>query len=80
MVLEARNRVGGRVWSVELPNGAVGELGAEWIMPGDDALTELCDEVGVRLVPTGSDYRRRRPGGPGAATPMSRTGRWRRPM
>jgi monoamine oxidase len=33
VVLEARDRVGGRVLSVELENGEVAELGAEWIMP-----------------------------------------------
>ena len=32
-MLEARDRVGGRVWSRELPNGAVIELGAEFILP-----------------------------------------------
>jgi len=34
-VVEARHRVGGRVWTVSLPNGEIAELGAEWIMPGD---------------------------------------------
>ncbi len=31
VVLEARDRVGGRVWSQALPNGAVFERGAEFI-------------------------------------------------
>ncbi len=30
-VLEARQRVGGRVWSTKLANGAIVELGGEWI-------------------------------------------------
>ncbi len=30
-VLEARDRIGGRVWSVDLGKGLVGEYGAEWI-------------------------------------------------
>ena len=34
VVLEARDRVGGRVYSKELSNGAVVEMGGEWI--GDD--------------------------------------------
>jgi monoamine oxidase len=34
-VLEARDRVGGRVWSVQLGNGAIAELWAEWFMAGD---------------------------------------------
>ena len=34
VVLEARERVGGRVWSRELPGGALVEMGAEYILPG----------------------------------------------
>ena len=34
-VLEARDRVGGRVSSRRLENGAVIELGAEFILPGN---------------------------------------------
>ena len=34
-VLEARDRVGGRTWSRTLANGAVVELGAEFILPGN---------------------------------------------
>jgi monoamine oxidase len=67
-VLEARERCGGRVWSVELENGAVAELGAEWIMPGDETLVSLCGRLGIELVPTGSDYLRRRPAGRAAVT------------
>ena len=35
VVLEARDRVGGRVWSRRLDNGAVVEMGAEFILPGN---------------------------------------------
>ena len=38
VVLEARDRVGGRVWSRRLPNGAVVEMGAEFILPGNTAV------------------------------------------
>ena len=31
LVLEARERVGGRLWSHRMPNGEVVELGGEWI-------------------------------------------------
>jgi monoamine oxidase len=67
LVLEARERVGGRVWSTTLSNGAVVELGGEWIMPGDDTLTELAMRSGLSLVETGADYGRREPWGTDAA-------------
>ena len=44
-VLEARERVGGRVWSVTLTNGAVVEMGAEWIMAGDTRVREVAAAV-----------------------------------
>lgn len=62
-VVEARPRVGGRVWSPELQNGAVVEMGGEWIMPEDRSLRALCGELGVELVDAGVDYRRREPRG-----------------
>ena len=37
LVFEARDRVGGRVWSQELPTGGVVEMGAEFILPGQPA-------------------------------------------
>jgi monoamine oxidase len=67
-VLEARERVGGRVWSVRLGNGEVAEFGAEWIMPGDDEVRRWAERFGVVLVPAGIDYQRREARGPGAAT------------
>ena len=67
-VVEARNRVGGRVWSRRLDNDAIVEMGAEWIMPGDDALRELCRSLSIVLSDAGVDYRRREPRGPGAPT------------
>ena len=38
VVLEARDRVGGRVWSRELADGSVVEMGAEFILPGNDVV------------------------------------------
>ncbi len=67
-VLEARDRVGGRVWSVTLDNGAVAELGAEWIMPGDELLLDLAGRFGVPAVETGVDYKLREARGPNAAS------------
>ena len=45
--------------SIRLSSGAVAELGAEWIMPGDAALRELAGELGVELAVAGVDYLRR---------------------
>jgi monoamine oxidase len=66
--LEARERVGGRVWSVTLTNGAIAELGAEWIMADDTAVHEAAARFGVDLVETGASYARREPWGEGAAS------------
>jgi len=74
-VLEARERVGGRVWSSTLSNGAVVELGAEWVMEADTALRALAERFGLALEDTGTDYRRRDPRGPSAA-PLSEQDRF----
>jgi monoamine oxidase len=50
MVLEARNRVGGRVHSSEVAGKTI-ELGAEFTGPGQDALKRLGAEFGLELVP-----------------------------
>jgi monoamine oxidase len=63
VVLEARSRVGGRVWSQRLPNGAVVEMGAEYILPGNTALRELVDRFGLGLWDKGMRYGRRDPRG-----------------
>lgn len=52
-VLEARERVGGRVWSVELENGAVVERGAEFVFSNYDALRAVAAELGLQLAGTG---------------------------
>lgn len=67
-VLEARERVGGRVWSVTLPNGEIAELGAEWIMPDDTELETWADRFHVPLAEAGVDYLRRQARGPGASS------------
>lgn len=69
VVLEARDRVGGRVLSVELENGDVAELGAEWIMPEDEVLQATIDRLGLPASEAGVDYLRREPRGR-AAVPM----------
>ena len=62
-VLEARDRVGGRVWSRQLDNGAVVEMGAEFILPGNTAVGELAERFGLGLTDKGMRYGRREPRG-----------------
>jgi monoamine oxidase len=66
-VFEARERVGGRVWSRRLDNGAVVEMGAEYILPGNTDVRELAARFGLGLWDKGMAYGRREPRG-GAAT------------
>jgi monoamine oxidase len=69
VVLEARDRVGGRVWSRRLANGAVIEMGAEFILPGNTAVRELAERFGLGLWDKGMRYGRREPrGGIGTTT------------
>jgi len=63
VVLEARSRVGGRVWSQRLQNGAIVEMGAEFILPGNTAIRELADRFGLGLWDKGMRYGRRDPQG-----------------
>jgi monoamine oxidase len=66
-VLEARDRVGGRTWSQALPNGAVIEMGAEFVLAGNVAVSELAAELGLGLWDKGMRYGDREPrGGIGA--------------
>jgi monoamine oxidase len=60
-VLEARDRVGGRVWSVPFADGAVIERGAEFILPGYDSMNALAARFGIPLVLKGTPYGRRVP-------------------
>ena len=49
-VLEARNRVGGRVYSFNVSDeNLVVELGAEWVGKSHERLIELCDEFKLEL-------------------------------
>lgn len=52
LVVEARPRVGGRVWSETLSGGLVIDHGGQWIGPGQDHLQSLADECGVATFPT----------------------------
>ena len=66
VVLEARERVGGRVWSRRLDNGATVEMGAEFILPGNTVLEETAARLGLGLWEKGMAYGRREPRGGGA--------------
>jgi monoamine oxidase len=67
-VLEARDRVGGRVWSVTFA-GSVVERGAEFILPGNTAVESLAARFGRPLVRKGTPYGRRAPRGEEAVPP-----------
>jgi monoamine oxidase len=56
MVLEARARVGGRVWSHTFENGAVVELGGEWIDSSQGAVRALAQQLGLTMIDTGQDF------------------------
>ena len=45
-VLEARDRVGGRLWTAVI-GGAMLEIGGQWVSPDQDALLETLDELGL---------------------------------
>ncbi|WP_188113332.1 flavin monoamine oxidase family protein [Nocardioides humilatus] len=63
VVLEARDRVGGRTWSTTLPNGVVVERGGEWIDADQHTIRRFCAELGLPLAPHGVRFHRRRVGG-----------------
>jgi putrescine oxidase len=46
-VLEARDRVGGRLWSIDTEHGLI-EQGGQWISPDQDAVLGLAAELGLR--------------------------------
>jgi monoamine oxidase len=51
-VLEARSRVGGRLLSAQLDDGARVDMGAQWHGPGQHRLIALAAELGVESYPT----------------------------
>jgi monoamine oxidase len=55
-LLEARERVGGKMYTVQIGSHAV-DLGAHWIGPGQTRLAELARELGVRTAPQRLDGR-----------------------
>lgn len=52
VVLEARDRVGGRVYTTQLADGTPVDLGGQWIGPGQDRIAALVAELGVETYKT----------------------------
>jgi monoamine oxidase len=72
VVLEARDRVGGRVWSQELIPGdprTVIERGAEFVLDGYDVMRMVLAELGLGLADTVMSYYQREYRGGAAAAP-----------
>ena len=47
-VLEARDRVGGRTWNIEI-GGEANELGGQWVAPYQSAMHAALEELGIEL-------------------------------
>jgi monoamine oxidase len=62
-VFEARDRVGGRVWSAPFGDGAVIERGGEFVMPDYEVMRGLAERFGIPLIRKGTPYGRRVPVG-----------------
>src|SRR5437016_9300977 len=52
IVLEARDRVGGRIWTHHLSDGSTIDRGGAFLAPGHDAIHGLAKEVGVSTYKT----------------------------
>jgi len=52
LLLEARDRVGGRIVNEELGDGNVVEMGGQWAGPTQDRLLALATEMKVAVFPT----------------------------
>ena len=52
LVVEARDRVGGRTLNEPIGDGKVVEVGGQWIGPGQDHLAALAEDLGVETFPT----------------------------
>lgn len=52
VVLEARDRVGGRTLNHDLGGGHISEAGGQWIGPGQTAVADLARELDVGTFPT----------------------------
>src|SRR6201987_3501009 len=52
LVLEARDRVGGRTVNHAFADGTIVELGGQWVGPTQDRVLALVDELGLATFPS----------------------------
>ncbi len=52
IVLEARDRVGGRTLNADIGDGKVVEIGGQWVGPTQDRIAALAGDLGVETFPT----------------------------
>ena len=52
VVLEARDRIGGRIWTFHLPDGSPIDRGGGWVANRHEAVLKLASEVGVSTYKT----------------------------
>ena len=55
MLVEARDRVGGRVWNRSLDDGTVVSVGGTWLGKDQHRLFEMCTELGMATYPQFED-------------------------
>lgn len=55
LIVEARNRVGGRTLNYPLGDGKVVELGGAWVGPGQDQILATAADLGLKTYPTYDD-------------------------
>lgn len=55
VVLEARDRVGGRTLNHSIGDGKIVEVGGQWVGPGQDNVLSLIDELGLEIFDTYTD-------------------------
>ncbi len=72
LLLEARNRVGGRIWSAELVPGdprTIIERGGEFVLDGYEVMRAVLTDLGLSLADTGMSYYSREPRGDRPTSP-----------
>jgi monoamine oxidase len=57
IVLEARNRVGGRTLNEPIGDGKIVEIGAQWVGPTQDRVLAMIAELGLETFPTYAEGR-----------------------
>ncbi|HTM02860.1 MAG TPA: NAD(P)/FAD-dependent oxidoreductase [Vicinamibacterales bacterium] len=77
-IVDARDRVGGRIWTLRTPlvGGAFGELGAEFIDQDHRRMRELTSRFGIDLVPVLRRGFTQRYRGDAGRFEVSRSGAW----